>query len=121
LHVDDDPGAMARFIRMNGVNGGRSDDLIIDVHVPFDLSPGEVAVKEFQNASVDRYALAWTAEDIAKITSTAGWSATGQSFTALAQSPANLLSRMASVCRFSLALADGTRSQFVTASWPECA
>ncbi|MGE5616318.1 MAG: hypothetical protein ACM3X5_05325, partial [Bacillota bacterium] len=121
LHVDDDPGAMARFIRMNGVNGGRTDDMLIDVHVPFDLLPGEVAVKEFQNSSVNRYVLAWTADDVARWSSTSGWSATGQSFTALSAPPANLASRMANVCRFSLPLADGSTSLFVTASWTECA
>src|SRR5690349_4712253 len=35
LDVPGDPTAMARFIKMRQVTGGREDNIIVDVHVPF--------------------------------------------------------------------------------------
>ena len=53
-----DPGAMTRFIRMNGVVGGRTDDVILDVHVPTANTNGDTNVLEFRNTILDHYFMA---------------------------------------------------------------
>ena len=77
----DDPAAMAAFIRMRGVNGGRDDSLEIDAHVPTKFAPGEVREIEMRNG--DRFFLAEGAAEVQSLQSM-GYSPTGYSFKAWA-------------------------------------
>jgi hypothetical protein len=55
-----DPGAMARFIKMAQVAGGREDSLQVDVHVPtsFNSAILERPLVEFYNTTLDHYFIA---------------------------------------------------------------
>ncbi|HET9469802.1 MAG TPA: hypothetical protein VFO24_01780, partial [Usitatibacter sp.] len=97
-----DPDAMTRFIRMNGVIGGRTDDLILDVHVPLPSINGDTNVLEFHNTILDHYFLAAGPDEIQGILAGAagpGWELTGQSFKAWLTPPPTQF-RAAPVCRF---------------------
>jgi uncharacterized protein DUF5648/platelet-activating factor acetylhydrolase isoform II len=124
LDVRSDPDAMARFIRMNSVVGGRDDSLVLDVHVPFANSGGEVAALEFYNTFLGHYFVAAGAGEIAGIVAGAagpGWELTGQSFKVWPQMPADASALAVPVCRFYGVPAGGPNSHFFTAEASECA
>jgi len=78
-YLQDDPAAMAVFIRMRGVAGGRDDNLEIDAHIPASVAPGEVRVTEVRNG--DRFFLAESASEIESLRPL-GYSPTGYAFKA---------------------------------------
>jgi hypothetical protein len=124
LDVRADPTAMARFIRMRQVVGGREDNLIVDVHDPFPNEGGEVRAVEFHNTDLDHYFVAAGQGEIDGILAGAaghGWELTRQSFKVWPQMPADATTMAAPVCRFYGALAGGPNSHFFTASADECA
>ena len=117
-----DPAAMARFIRMNGVVGGRTDDLILDVHVPGANHDGETETVEFYNTDLDHYFIAADPNEIDGILHGAagpGWVLTNQAFKAWLQPPDPAFGAVP-VCRFYGALAGGPNSHFFTAEPDEC-
>ncbi len=123
LQVPADPGAMARFIRMNGVTGGRDDSLVVDVHVPFPPEAGDTPVVEFHNTVLDHYFMAAGAGEIAGIDAGAagpGWERTGESFKAWLAMPADPSVLAAPVCRFYGVPAGGPNSHFFTSDPAEC-
>ena len=123
MDVRGDPGAMARFIRMKGVVGGREDTLTIDVHVPFPLAPGEIAVREFYNPIVNHYFMTADPAEIARIErgdAGAGWEATGLFVKAWPQMPSDTFTPVAPVCLFYGKYRGGAVSHFYTASSAEC-
>ena len=121
LGVGSDPGAMGRLIKMNSVSGGRDDSLIVDVHIPFPDSGGEVTVRQFYNSIINHYFISADAGEIAMIGATgAGWEPTGQGFKAWPQMPADTFVATAPVCRFRAAFRSGTISSFFTANAAEC-
>jgi hypothetical protein len=123
LDVRSDPDAMGRLIKMDGVSGGRDDSLLVDVHIPFAASGGEVVVSEFYNSIVNHYFITADAGEIATLLSGgagAGWELTGQGFKAWPQMPADTFLAIAPVCRFRALFRSGTISSFFTASASEC-
>ena len=122
LEVPWDPQAMTRFIRMKSVQGGPSDNLIFDVHVPIARSPGEVPVREFHNQILDHFFIAANPVEVDYILTGGagpGWSLTGQSFLAWLEPPAAAFAT-APVCRFYGAVNGGPNSHFFTAVPGEC-
>lgn len=124
LGVGADPLAMGRFILMDQVQGGgRENHVILDVHVPFANSDGDVDVLEFHNTTLDHYFMAAGADEIAGIEAGAagpGWELTGQSFKAWLTQPAAQFNAVP-VCRFYGVPAGGPNSHFFTAEADECA
>jgi hypothetical protein len=123
LDVRGDPDAMARFIRMRQVTGGREDNLTVDVHVPFANVGGEARALEFYNTLLAHYFIAAGQDEIDNILAGgagAGWELTRQSFKVWPAIPPDALSRVGPVCRFYGALAGGPNSHFFTASPSEC-
>jgi dienelactone hydrolase len=57
-YLDVHAAAMARFIKMRQVNGGREDNIIVDVHVPFANTNGETRALEFYNTILSHYFIA---------------------------------------------------------------
>ena len=117
-----DPGPMAQFIRMNGVVGGRQDDLIIDVHVPFATTDAnQLTAREFYNPLINHF---FTTADPGEIDRVqrgdfgAGWQATGLGLKVNAAPPPGSPAR-APVCRFRAAFRDPTFA-FYTVDAPEC-
>ena len=120
--------AMARFIKMKSVTGGRQDDIVIDVHVPnsrprvaFPDTTGETRAIEFFNTILGHFFMAAGADEIASIRSGAagpGWVETGQSFKVFSQLPSD--PQVVPVCRFYGVPAGGPNSHFFTASPSEC-
>ena len=124
LDVRADPGAMARFIRMRQVFGGRIDNLIVDVHQPFPNQGGEVRALEFYNTLLDHYFVAAGQDEIDAILAGGagpGWELTRESFKVWPSMPADTVVAAAPVCRFYGGLAGGPNSHFFTASAEECA
>ena len=121
-------GAMARFIKMKTVVGGRDDDITIDVHVPMStpqLAFPDTAIDtralEFFNTSLGHYFMAAGPDEIASIRAgNAGpnWIETGQSFKVFNAQPVD--TRITPVCRFYGVPAGGPNSHFFTASPSEC-
>lgn len=114
--------AMTRFIRMRTVRGGRVDNLIVDVHVPFADSAGENRVVEFYNTTLDHYFITARQSDVDIILAGGagpGWVLTGESFKAWLQPPAESFGA-APVCRFYGGYNGGPNSHFFTADPPEC-
>jgi len=123
LDVKADPTAMARFIRMQQVMGGRLDIMIVDVHVPFANSDGDVDAVEFHNTTLDHYFIASGQDEIHSILSGGagpGWELTGQAFKVWPGMPAATFAPVNPVCRFYGALAGGPNSHFFTAQPDEC-
>ena len=123
LQVPHDPGAMARLIRMRQVRGGREDNLLIDVHVPFANAAGETRALEFYNTHLDHFFMAAGADEIAAILAGAagpGWHLTGESFKVHPQMPSDTFTGVGPVCRFYGVPAGGPNSHFFTASSEEC-
>ncbi len=123
LDVGSDPTAMARFIRMRQVAGGRVDNMIVDVHQPFANSGGEVRAVEFYNNPLEHYFVAAGRDEIDGILAGAagpGWELSRESFKVWPQMPSDTFVAAAPVCRFYGALAGGPNSHFFTASAEEC-
>jgi predicted dienelactone hydrolase len=122
LHEPGDPDAMARFIKMSGVTGGRDDKMIIDVHVPFAPAAGDVAALEFFNTNLGHYFVSAGPGENAGILAGAagpGWVLTGESFKAWLIPPsATAFPQVSPVCRF---YAPGANTHFFTAEAGECA
>lgn len=122
LDVPADRTAMARFIRMNRVSGGRLDNMVVDVHVPTVVAAGESRAREFYNSITDHYFMAAGQGEVDGILAGAagpGWSLTGQSFKVFTQPQApNPFG--GPVCRFYGVPAGGPNSHFFTASAEEC-
>lgn len=115
--------AMARLIRMRGVRGGRVDNLIVDVHVPFANTGGEVRAVEFYNTQLDHYFVAAAQSEVDGILGGAAgpaWELTGQSFKVWPQMPSDTFGVAAPVCRFYGGLNGGPNSHFFTAEASEC-
>ena len=119
LDVPADPHAMTRLIRMNGVTGGRSDHLIVDVHQPFASSVGEAPALEFYNTIIGHYFVTNGAGEIDNILhggAGPGWELTDQAFRAWTQPQASA----SAVCRFYGTPGIGPNSHFYTPDVPEC-
>jgi hypothetical protein len=123
--------AMAQFIKLKTVVGGRQDDIITDVHVPMSPTPSfeapspvEATALEFYNTTLKHYFMAAGADEIASIRAgNAGpnWVETGQSFKVYSQMPSDpLFTSITPVCRFYGVPAGGPNSHFFTASPSEC-
>ena len=124
LDVPGDPAAMARFIKMRQVVGGREDNIIVDVHVPFANQAGETRAVEFYNTDLHHYFIAAGQGEIDGILAGAagpGWELTGQSFKVwLTLPPDASLAPLNPVCRFYGRPAGGPNSHFFTAQQDEC-
>jgi dienelactone hydrolase len=123
MDVRTDPGAMARFIRMRQVIGGRVDNMIVDVHVPLPNTGGEMRTIEFYNTVLEHYFLAAGQDEIDKINAGGAgpsWEETGESFKAWLTMPSDTLTLAAPVCRFYGGLNGGPNTHFFTASAQEC-
>lgn len=123
LDVKTDPGAMARFIRMQSVTGGRQDNLILDVHLPFANSGGETQIVEFHNTLLDHYLISGDPGEIDSIVTGRagpGWHLTGQAFKGWLTMPADASVTAAAVCRFYGVPAGGPNSHFYASGAAEC-
>ncbi len=123
LNVPWDSGAMARFIRMNSVEGGPADHVTIDVHVPAPVAAPATLVREFHNTALDHYFLASTQQEVDLIgRGGAGpsWELTGQAFKAWITMPMGLEQLLDPVCRFYGGANGGPNSHFFTAVRSEC-
>jgi predicted dienelactone hydrolase len=121
LQVPEYPQAMGQLIRMNGVAGGRQDDLLIDVHVPFAAaSSNERTAIEFYNPVLNHYFTTADAGEIGAVDrgEFGAWQPTGLGFKAEAVPPPGVPTRVA-VCRFRAAFHDMTYS-FYTGDAGEC-
>ncbi len=123
LDLWQDPTAMARFIRMNTVVGGRDNSMIVDVHVPFADQGTEATAIEFYNAIINHYFVSADPAEIAAVRSGDagnGWRETGLGFKAWMQMPADTLATVAPACRFRLPYTRFASSVFYTTSGAEC-
>lgn len=123
LGVTEDPSAMARFIRMAGVDGGPEDVLRIDAHVPASAKGDEATVVEFYNEILGHYFIAASGAEVDLILAGGagpGWKLTGQSFKAWSRVPPGASSTVSPVCRFYGRPAGGPNSHFFTVSPDEC-
>ncbi|HUP31029.1 MAG TPA: hypothetical protein VM122_12695 [Usitatibacter sp.] len=124
LDVRSDPTAMARFIRMNSVHGGRTDSVVVDVHVPFANVGGESRVVEFYNTGLNHFFLTASPSDMSIIDAGGagpGWIRTGHSFKAWLQPSAESAAGGAvDVCRFYGGYNGGPNSHFFTAIKSDC-
>ena len=118
-----DPTAMARFIKMDDVVGGRTDHMILDVHVPTANANGDTDVVEFHNTILDHYFMAAGPDEIQAIGNGAagpGWELTNQAFKAWLTPPSDTSFGAVPVCRFYGVPAGGPNSHFFTAEPGEC-
>jgi predicted dienelactone hydrolase len=124
LEVRWDTGAMARFIRMNSVQGGPYDHVTIDVHVPKPSSFATSMVREYHNTVLNHYFMAATQQEqdfIASGGAGPGWELTGQAFNAWPNFvPVDPLGSTSPVCRFYGGRNGGPNSHFFTAVQSEC-
>ncbi len=124
LDVRSDSTAMARFIRMNSVRGGRTDSVVVDVHVPFANVGGESRVVEFFNTGLNHFFLTASPSDMGIIDAGGagpGWIRTGHSFKAWRQPSAESAAGGAvDVCRFYGGYNGGPNSHFFTAIKSDC-
>lgn len=102
MQVPFDPGAMGRFISMADVAGGGWDQqMLLDVHVPFPSTIGQLPAMEFHNSATHHYFIAADPGEISGILNgSAGpnWQLTGLSFNVWANpTPADAT---LPVCRF---------------------
>jgi hypothetical protein len=123
LGVQADPNAMARFIRMHGVVGGREDHMIVDVHQPTASSSVEPLAVEFYNTVLGHYFVTNGAAEIDNILhggAGPGWELTGQAFKAFTVPPPGPAPGFAAVCRFYGTPGLGPNSHFYTSDATEC-
>jgi predicted dienelactone hydrolase len=114
--------AMARLIRMRSVRGGRTDNLIVDVHLP-EVAAGENRVVEFYNTTLNHYFITARQSDVDIILAGGagpGWEMTGESFKAWLDMPSDTFVTAAPVCRFYGGYHGGPNSHFFTVDPPEC-
>lgn len=124
LHVTLDSQAMARLIRMKSVNGGPTDELTVDVHVPFGANAAtEWYAVEFTKEAGQHYFIPATQGEVVNLLDGGagpGWELTGQFFKVFLN-PSTQYPSIVPVCRFSTASAGGVNtSHFFTASADEC-
>jgi predicted dienelactone hydrolase len=122
LDVKGDAGAMGRLIRMQGVDGGRVDNLTVDVHIPFAPVDGDATVQELYNSTLNHFYVTDDATEVQFILAGgagSGWSLTGQGFKAWPQPPSAFPAAVP-VCRFELAPRGRPWSTFYTASPSDC-
>lgn len=122
LDVQADPGAMGRLIRMHGVDGGRVDNLTVDVHIPF-ATDGDAQVRELYNSRLNHFYVTADATETQFILAGGdgdGWSLTGQGFRAWTSFPPNAFMTAVPVCRFELAPRGRPWSTFYTSSASDC-
>jgi predicted dienelactone hydrolase len=124
LDVPYDPSAMGRFIRMNRVNGGREDNMILDVHLPLPNAGEETRIVEFHNTLLDHYLISGDPGEIDSIVTGRagpGWHLTGQAFKGWLQTPSdNTYFAAEPVCRFYGVPAGGPNSHFYGSGVAEC-
>ena len=121
------PEAIGQFVRMNSVNGGgRANDVLIDVHVPFaDPAVDSPTALEFYNPVLNHYFITVDAAEIAAVRRGdygAAWVATGLGFTAQTSPPPPGFfddNPPRAACRFRLGFRDPTYS-FYTTDPAEC-
>jgi serine protease len=114
---------MGRFIRMRQVTGGRVDNMIHDVHVPFANAGGETRAIEYRHSGLDHYFVAAGQDEIDILDNGGGgggWQRTGESFKVWPQMPSDTFVTVAPACRFYGRPAGGPNSHFFTASASEC-
>ena len=118
------PNGTASFIKLARVNGGRNEQLRIDVHVPQPTGEERVA-REFWNSILDHYFIAAGQDEVDAIqggSAGPGWQLTGQGFKVFAQMPSDTaFTDVGPVCRFYGGLNGGPNSHFFTAQSDECA
>ena len=116
--------AMPRFLRMKSVRGGRLDNLVVDVHVPFANAGAESRAVEFYNTILNHYFLTASPSDVSIIQAGGagpGWILTGHSFKAWLQPSAESAAGGAvDVCRFYGGYNGGPNSHFFTAIKSDC-
>jgi fermentation-respiration switch protein FrsA (DUF1100 family) len=121
-YLDVRPDAMGRLIKMNGVTGGRQDDLLIDVHVPFATTDAnQLTAREFYNPVINHYFVTADAGGIDRVQRGdfgTSWQSTSQGFKVDAAPPPGLPTR-AAACRFRAAFRDPTYA-FYTVNAAEC-
>jgi fermentation-respiration switch protein FrsA (DUF1100 family) len=123
LDVQADPGAMGRLILMHGVDGGRVDNLTVDVHVPFAPSASDTTVTELYDSRLNHFYVTADPAEIQSIlagNAGGGWSLTGQGFKAWTSFPPNAFMTAVPVCRFELAPRGRPWSTFYTSSASDC-
>ena len=123
LDVRSDPTAMARLIKMQGVVGGRQDNLLVDVHVPVRNLGNDTAALEFYNTRLDHYFVAAGPDEVVNLLTGLGgpgWELTGQSFRVWLADPLDTSLATSPVCRFYGGLNGGPNSHFFTAESSEC-
>ena len=122
LEVRGDPGAMARFIKLGRVVGGRDDSVEVDVHVPTSFSSAnfERPAREFYNVHNEHYFMAAGQDEVDAILAGSagpGWELTGEITKVHTQTDPVALSAIAPVCRFYGAIPN---SHFFTPDPAEC-
>jgi hypothetical protein len=121
LGVQADPNAMARFIKMDQVVGGREDHMIVDVHVPGPPAHGDGRTYEFFNTITGHYFMTVSPDEANGIVAGSagpGWQLTGQGFKAWPAAPQDpAFAAALPVCRF---YSFGANSHFFTVSPAEC-
>ena len=126
LDVRTDPEAMARFIKMAQVAGGREDSVIVDVHVPtsFNTAATERAAVEFYNTTLDHYFIAGAQVEVDIILAGGagqGWVLTNESFKIFQDTPPGPgFPAVNQVCRFYGVPAGGPNSHFFAADAVAC-
>jgi len=123
LDVQADPGAMGRLILMHGVDGGRVDNLTVDVHIPFAPSAADATVTELYNSRLNHFYVTADASEVQSIlagNAGGGWSLTGQGFKAWTTIPPAAFMTAVPVCRFELAPRGRPWSTFYTAFASDC-
>jgi hypothetical protein len=118
--VESDPLAMSRLIKMKAVTGGPSDELTIDVHVPFADTLGENRVVEFYNPKLDHFFVTADPAEVPLVLSGGDWFLTGQSFKAWRNPPPEPALAAVPVCRFFGGYKGGPNSHFYTGDPAEC-
>ena len=117
------PEAIGQFIRMNSVDGGgRANDMLVDVHVPFAPSGSSQSTAwEFYNPVLNHYFVSADPGEIAAVQRGdfgSAWQATGEGFNVETVPPPGVPPR-AAVCRFRGGFRDFTYA-FYTADAGEC-
>ena len=116
--------AMARFIKMAQVAGGREDSVIVDVHVPtvFNAALFERPAVEFYNTNLDHYFIAGSQAEVDIILAGGagpGWVLTNQSHKIYLDAPPGG-PPVNQVCRFYGATVGGPNSHFFAADAAAC-
>ncbi|MEO7744586.1 MAG: hypothetical protein ABIR98_16750 [Usitatibacter sp.] len=124
LGVSSDSGAMARFIKMAQVAGGREDSVVVDVHVPTSFATAifERPLVEFYNTTLDHYFIAGAQIEVDIILAGGagpGWVLTNESSKIYLDRPPGGPA-VNEVCRFYGVPAGGPNSHFFAADATAC-